>query len=141
MKRTILLNLFELSESVLFTPIHDIDMAIYFNPTHHKPHVLILKDDQMEALSADTGARMSLWNLPQAGFIRQVKVSLDFLYIGVLRSAKNLEIRSLFDQGTIYELVRDKSRSDSILGFEWSFPGELIVFSSTGIQFYNVTCT
>jgi hypothetical protein len=67
-----------------------------------------------------------------------LKISLDFLYVGILRSAKSLEIQSLFDTNWIYELVRDQQKSDSILGFEWPFIGELLVISTHSIQFYIV---
>jgi hypothetical protein len=54
----------------------------------------------------------------------------------VLRTAKDLEIRTLYDEDPVFEITRDSSRSDSILGFEWVYQQELIVVSNDGVQFY-----
>ncbi|KAJ3333963.1 hypothetical protein HDU91_002815, partial [Kappamyces sp. JEL0680] len=48
------------------------------------------------------------------------------------------EIRTLYEENPVHQIVRDQSKSESILGFEWIFPGELLVLSNNGIEFFQV---
>ncbi|KAI8899536.1 colon cancer-associated protein Mic1-like-domain-containing protein [Globomyces pollinis-pini] len=130
-------SLFNLTKKVSFEPIRE-DNSIFINSTHNKPHVLILKNDRVEIISIETGLEISSWRMTQDGFIRQLKASTDFLFLGVLRSAKALEIRTLYEENAICSLVRNDKSSDSILGFEWTFLGELLLLTTEGVEFFQV---
>lgn len=134
----LILEVFELTEKVSFAPITDLSVSIFINPGHQKPHILLVKNDRVEIIRLNSGLNISSWRFNQSGYIRQIKLSTDFIYLGVLKSAKVLEIRTLYQELPVYEIIKDDKKSDSILGFEWVFPGELMVLSSDGVQFYMV---
>ncbi|KAL2914368.1 hypothetical protein HK105_206140 [Polyrhizophydium stewartii] len=71
------------------------------------------------------------------GHLRSIRLSPDRLFVGILRSAKEVRLTSSpMDAPPALELVRDWKSSDAILGFEWTFPGELFCVTNTGIEFY-----
>ena len=43
------------------------------------------------------------------------------------------------NEPSLLEIERDWRFSDAILGFEWSFSGEFVLITSTGIELYRVS--
>jgi hypothetical protein len=129
-------GIFELIEKVQFVACKDLSFSIHLNASHSKPHLLLLKDGQVEIISLQSGLTLSTWRFACRSFIRQIKLSSDFMYLGVLKTAKEMEIRTVYQETPIHEFIFDEKISDSILGFEWTFPGELMILSADGITLY-----
>ncbi|KAJ3195178.1 hypothetical protein HK101_000888 [Irineochytrium annulatum] len=73
------------------------------------------------------------------GYIRNVKLSSQNAYMGVLRSAKTLEIHRLNgdEAQLVTEVTKDAKPSDAILGFEWTYDSEMIIITGDAIDFYQ----
>ncbi|KAH6585172.1 hypothetical protein BASA61_007037 [Batrachochytrium salamandrivorans] len=84
------------------------------------------------------------FSVKHTGHLRQLKLSSDRMFIGILQSAKHFELRHAlmpFDQPPLYVINRDWKISDAILGFEWTFSNEFICVTSTGIELYMYSKT
>ena len=127
---------FEIQELIEF-PTHK-DAIIHFDACHPKKHILYYHQALLDILTLDTGL-LSTWRVPDLQLARQIKMNHDFLLLGVLISAKVLEIRVLYDTQPIIKITRDDNVSDSILGFEWVFKDELLVLCSNGLYLYTIT--
>jgi hypothetical protein len=91
-------EIFEFSEKSNFDPIYGLQQAPFMNTFHPKPHLLLLKEERLQIISIETGLEISSWRfryiiycrLTRTGYVRQLQASLDFMYLGVLRSVKIL---------------------------------------------------
>ncbi|KAJ3005190.1 hypothetical protein HKX48_000814 [Thoreauomyces humboldtii] len=101
--------------------------------------VVLIEEDQEIILPNDSSETKRIY-VGRKGAIRDAKLAPNGLFLGVLRSAKMLEILAVdADTGaqTLQEIIRDSRSSDAILGFEWTFPGELLVVNGTGLELYQ----
>ena len=127
---------FEIQELIEF-PTNK-QAIIHFDALHPKKHLLYYNEGSIDILTFDSGL-LSTWRVPNLHSARQLKMNHDFLLLGVLISAKVLEIRVLYNPQPIKVIERDDNVSDFILGFEWVFKEELMVLCSNGIYLYKFT--
>ena len=127
---------FEIQELLEF-PIFQ-QAFVHFDACHNKKHILYYNNGLLDILTLETGL-LSTWRVPDLNSARQIKMNQDFLLLGVLISAKVLEIRVLYDPNPIIKIIRDDNVSDSILGFEWIFKDELMVLCTNGIFLYQIS--
>jgi hypothetical protein len=126
---------FRLIEKAKFDPLKSLE-SVFVCANRSNSHLLLLKDEYLKIIEIESGLEISAWRLPEA-CARQIQISPDYVFLGILRSPM-LEIRTLYQQTPVYTLVKDQTKSDSILGFEWIFSSDLLVLSNSGIEFYHV---
>ncbi|KAJ3158497.1 hypothetical protein HDU86_002722 [Geranomyces michiganensis] len=116
--------------------------AVSFDPWRQNV-LLVLGDEQVEVEQEEWSGRRRI-HVGHTGPIRDAKLAPGGAFLGVLRSAKMLEILEINDSEhatPVQELVRDSHSSSAILGFEWTLSGELMVVSSSGFELYQYNGT
>ncbi|KND04868.1 uncharacterized protein SPPG_00567 [Spizellomyces punctatus DAOM BR117] len=120
-----------------FPPATDVTTVYLDAP---RKSVVLLKNDEELELVREVGEATVKFSVGHKGAIRDVEVSSDGSFIGILRSAKVLDIMRINSMGqaaSMQEIVKDARSSEAILGFEWTFPGELIAITNMGLDLYQ----
>ncbi|KAJ3209149.1 hypothetical protein HDU67_006363, partial [Dinochytrium kinnereticum] len=75
------------------------------------------------------------------GNIRHVKLSPSDTHIGLVSSAKTIDIYAVKDDtlNVVNSVFKDAKSSDVILGFEWTYHNEFIIISRTAVDFYSMS--
>ncbi|KAI8922046.1 colon cancer-associated protein Mic1-like-domain-containing protein [Powellomyces hirtus] len=130
--------------SVHFTPVVEFtslatDASSVFFDASRQTVLLVLGDSEIEVKSGPDcdGRRI---HVGHTGSIRDAKLAPGGAFLGVLRSAKMLEIMEVTSSEraeSVQEIIRDSHSSDAILGFEWIYPGELMVVNGSGFDLYQ----
>ncbi|KAJ3188316.1 hypothetical protein HDU85_005467 [Gaertneriomyces sp. JEL0708] len=127
-----------LSPVCRFEPATDVTSVFWDNS--QKLVTVVRNDEEMEVVGAD-GRKSRHFRINREGPLRDVKVSPEGSVIAVLRSPKRLELMRLtsieFRLSCFQEIEYDERSSDAILGFEWTYPGELLVITGTGCYAYK----
>ncbi|KAI9102725.1 colon cancer-associated protein Mic1-like-domain-containing protein [Phlyctochytrium arcticum] len=110
--------------------------TIFIDPT--RKGVLVLRNDCEAEVFPGDGSESFLCNVGSSGAIRDIKVCTDAQFIGVIRSAKSLEIVGRDRKRGIFQIIEQDSRSsDAVLGFEWLGTNDLILVTTRGIELYQ----
>ncbi|KAI8816160.1 colon cancer-associated protein Mic1-like-domain-containing protein [Fimicolochytrium jonesii] len=109
---------------------------------HHRASIITIRDDHEIRIPPQENVPGGLQvELEHKGAIRDAKWDSGGRLWGVLRSAKMLEIVDVSSTGgnavPVQEILRDANSSDAVLGFEWTFAGELVVVGGTGLHMYQ----
>ncbi|KAJ3183047.1 hypothetical protein HDU87_007469 [Geranomyces variabilis] len=136
------------TSSLRYRPVGDFQSslpelsAVNFDPWRQTV-LLVLGDERVEIQEGEWSSKRRI-HVGHTGPIRDAKLAPGGGFLGVLRSAKMLEILEIDESEhstSVQELVRDSHSSSAILGFEWTFPGELMVVSSSGFELYQYSGT
>ncbi|KAJ3167725.1 hypothetical protein HDU88_002172 [Geranomyces variabilis] len=136
------------TSSLRYVPVSDFQSslpelsAVSFDPWRQTV-LLVLGDERVEIQEREGSTKRRI-HVGHTGPIRDAKLAPGGGFLGVLRSAKMLEILEIDESEhatSVQELVRDSHSSSAILGFEWTFPGELMVVSSSGFELYQYSGT
>ncbi|KAJ3334320.1 hypothetical protein HDU76_000012 [Blyttiomyces sp. JEL0837] len=111
-----------------------------------RSHVMVIQRDRdigvlsVGGSDADAGRLQSV-SVDSKGYIRAAKYSAENRYLGVLRSAKALELFSVngSDVSKVNDVVKDTKSSDAILGFEWTFMNEFFLITTVGVELYQMS--
>ncbi|TPX30703.1 hypothetical protein SmJEL517_g05799 [Synchytrium microbalum] len=122
-----------------FQPVADRSM-VFFDPA--RGHIVTMRDDgEVEVVGVGSGWDVKRIRIPLRGYARSVKLSADGSFLGVIPSAKALQIMRVVPATStspiVYEIVRDTKSSDAILGFEWTIQDEFVCVTSIGIDFFQ----
>jgi hypothetical protein len=75
---------FRIIEKIDFGPLKSLE-SIFVCPNRYNPHLLILKDARVRIVGLANGDEVSTWRVNEA-YARQVQLSTDYVFMGILRS-------------------------------------------------------
>ncbi|TPX42924.1 hypothetical protein SeMB42_g04937 [Synchytrium endobioticum] len=102
-------------------------------------HIVTTRDGEVDVIGIGRGWDPKRIRIPVRGYTRSVKLSPDGTFLGVIPSAKSLQVVRVAPSPStspiVYEIVRDSRSSDAILGFEWTVHEEFVCITSIGLDF------